>query len=706
MNSFLKYGKLLFLFFLPLTGFGQVSIDDKWSYQFIEESCMVLPMHAENEFKDQDILNGNHDKQFSPLSIKNITGKETYNWLKISIKNESSLAQTLYIGTTRFEKIWFWSKIDTSFVGPLINGQDIELYEKPVKIRGLSFFNIVLDINQSADLYLKVVNKNAPITPQQVIPLIVANEQYFHNNYEKTGDFTYLFMGAIGIMLLYNLLLLIMTRQKTFLYYSGYVVFVSIFVLGLIPQFAFPLYGHMDINQFPISTAGTISTIFYILVAKEIMEIKKYYPKVNKFLNILIILLLIALLSVFKSFVTISSFLNFIAAFSMYPTIFVIGIMMVRKTHIPSTFFFIAVLLFFAGVMTLLLTLTNVLPPVIFGLSGITIYQLGIVAELALFSLGIGVRINEITDVKHQEEFERFRAQQLLVENKEINLQRNNAEKALKELKFTQDQLILKEKLASLGELTAGIAHEIQNPLNFVHNFSELSIDISNELKVEIEKVHLPEKEQAIVTELIVDLVSNQEKINFHSKRASSIVKGMLEHSRSSKGDSELTDINILAEEYLRLSYHGLRAKNKNFNADFKTYFAADLPPIEVISQDISRVFLNIFNNAFFAVNEKKMSSKDPDYRPAVTVSTSQKDNNIEVVIKDNGTGITDKVKEKIFQPFFTTKSTGEGTGLGLSLAYDIIVKGHGGELKVDTVVGEGTSFIIILPIKNDKLSS
>jgi signal transduction histidine kinase/streptogramin lyase len=276
--------------------------------------------------------------------------------------------------------------------------------------------------------------------------------------------------------------------------------------------------------------------------------------------------------------------------------------------------------------------------------------------------------------------------------------QKEELNTTLNELKATQTQLIQSEKLASLGELTAGIAHEIQNPLNFVNNFSELSVDLANELEDEIKK---PEFDKDLIVDLTKDIKSNQEKINHHGKRASSIVKGMLEHSRSSTGVKDLTDINKLADEYLRLSYHGLRAKDKSFNADFKTDFQENLPKINIIPQDIGRVLLNLINNAFYAVNQRKQLSNDESYTPSVSVTTQQLDNQIIIKVKDNGTGMPESVRTKVFQPFFTTKPTGQGTGLGLSLAYDIVTKGHGGTLDVESTEGVGTEFTITLLLKD-----
>jgi two-component system, NtrC family, sensor kinase len=274
-----------------------------------------------------------------------------------------------------------------------------------------------------------------------------------------------------------------------------------------------------------------------------------------------------------------------------------------------------------------------------------------------------------------------------------LNRQKEEVQSALSQLKSTQTQLIQSEKMASLGELTAGIAHEIQNPLNFVNNFSDVSAELVDEMQTELKN---GDKDEAIA--ISDDIKQNLEKIRHHGKRADSIVKGMLEHSRSASGQKEPTDINQLADEYLRLSYHGLRAKDKEFNADLATHFDTTLPKVNAIPQDIGRVLLNLFNNAFYAVNQKK-KALDGGYKPEVTVTTMTEKGQVIIKVKDNGVGMPDAIKEKIMQPFFTTKPTGEGTGLGLSLTYDMVVKGHGGSIQVGSVEGEGSEFTITLPI-------
>ena len=248
--------------------------------------------------------------------------------------------------------------------------------------------------------------------------------------------------------------------------------------------------------------------------------------------------------------------------------------------------------------------------------------------------------------------------------------------------------------MASLGELTAGIAHEIQNPLNFVNNFSEVNMELSDEIMEAVKKADLD-----TISQLAADIKANQEKIREHGQRADGIVKSMLQHSRTSTGNKELTEINTLVDEYARLSYHGVKAKDKNFNVTFKADYDVNVGSCYIIPQDIGRVLLNLFNNAFYVVSEKNMQNI-PGYEPIVNVITKKLDNEIQILVRDNGSGIPDKLKEKIFQPFFTTKPTGEGTGLGLSLSYDIITKGHGGRLDVKTEVGKFTEFIIHLPLE------
>ncbi len=276
--------------------------------------------------------------------------------------------------------------------------------------------------------------------------------------------------------------------------------------------------------------------------------------------------------------------------------------------------------------------------------------------------------------------------------NELLQKQKEAIQITLGELKTTQNQLVQTAKMASLGELTAGIAHEIQNPLNFVNNFSEVNTELIAEMEQEIEKGDLEE-----IKVIALNIKENEKKISMHGKRADFIVKGMLQHSRTSTGEKQSTNINVLADEFFKLSYHGLRAKDKNFNAELVTHFDPNLRDVNIVQQDIGRVLLNLFNNAFYAVNQKTKLTGN-GYKPEVTLTTSAAIGQITISVKDNGSGIPEAIKEKILQPFFTTKPSGEGTGLGLSLSYDILVKGHNGALDIYSQEGEGSEFIVTLP--------
>ena len=309
--------------------------------------------------------------------------------------------------------------------------------------------------------------------------------------------------------------------------------------------------------------------------------------------------------------------------------------------------------------------------------------------EFARTGLALRSRVKEVEELSQEKH--RILSEQNIVLEKQVEQRTSALNNSLQELKSTQSQLIHREKMASLGELTAGIAHEIQNPLNFVNNFSEVNKELLVEMKDELDKGNIDE-----VKTIANDVIDNEEKILHHGKRADAIVKGMLQHSRTSTGQKEPTDINALADEYLRLSYHGMRAKDKTFNATLKTDFDNSIGKINIVPQDIGRVLLNLFNNAFYTTDEKKKTANE-NYQPTVSIQTKKIKDKVEVKVSDNGTGIPQKVVDKIFQPFFTTKPTGQGTGLGLSLSYDII-KAHGGEIKVETKEGVGSEFIILLP--------
>ncbi|RRB18398.1 GHKL domain-containing protein [Larkinella knui] len=340
-----------------------------------------------------------------------------------------------------------------------------------------------------------------------------------------------------------------------------------------------------------------------------------------------------------------------------------------------------------------------------------------VMALISLFSIPVGLSLSLVRDyartyqslrqkldevnrlsaqmLAHEQEKQLLLASQNELLEHQVAERTNELKQSLTELRDTQNQLIQSAKMASLGELTAGIAHEIQNPLNFVNNFSEVSSELVAELTEEAAKT---ERDSGLEAELLADLGQNLRKITHHGGRASAIVKGMLEHSRSITGERLPTDLNALIDEYLKLAYHGIRTKDHTFEATLTTDLAANLGLIAVVPQEIGRVLLNLFTNAFYAVRKQKQNAPG-GYKPEVTVRTKRTENQLIIQVRDNGTGIPPDLRQKVFQPFFTTKPSGEGTGLGLSLSYDIITKGYGGSISLETGENEFTEFTISLPV-------
>jgi signal transduction histidine kinase len=491
--------------------------------------------------------------------------------------------------------------------------------------------------------------------------------------------------------------------QKISLYYLLYCL--SIFYIYL--TFIFIYYqGHSEkvsINML-IFDLGTVSFciafLFLVLVAYVLFGYRK-----RTVFKVLVILAFATLFSIYLDDI-IGSFIDSI----IFPVLCMLEVLRIcilaykqKKKHAGIITLFIClyiILYVWEGLLDQTTILATILIYFVFlGLPVAIAIYLGI--KTASTNRALKTTLDEIQtlsaqNLAHEREKQEILASQNELLEKQVTERTSELNQSLTHLKQTQSQLIQSEKMASLGELTAGIAHEIQNPLNFVNNFSEVNKELLEELNTERIKPKA-ERDEQLESEILNDLKENEEKINHHGKRADAIVKGMLQHSRQSSGKKEPTDINKLADEYLRLSYHGLRAKDKSFNATIETDFDNSIGKINIIPQDIGRVLLNLFNNAFYAVNEQKNKNLI-SYEPKVFARTQKCDGKIEITVRDNGNGIPQKILDKIFQPFFTTKPTGQGTGLGLSLSYDII-KVHGGEIKVESKDGEGSEFIIQFPV-------
>ena len=504
-------------------------------------------------------------------------------------------------------------------------------------------------------------------------------------------------LGLFFILFVLHLSLFILNRKQL----SNLVVAITFFCLGL--DYTFKLIGDLTnlVSQTHIFYALShffANTNPILLLASLHFLIKRKVDFVFWILAVLIVAEFVTVIVFQAQSIFLSSLVLSVWTFSVF-RILIYGIKEKRRGAFILMVGAVVNVLFFVILFTIigpLITFSPTLADITFNIALIA-FPITISIYLAIESAYTNKELN--LKISENNMLARDKEVILQNQNQQLELQVNQRtlelSKSLSDLKSTQSQLIQSEKMASLGELTAGIAHEIQNPLNFVNNFSE----VSNELIKEIKDIRRKTQDQQAASEeddLLNDVEQNLEKINHHGKRAADIVKGMLQHSRASSGQKEPTDINALCDEYLRLSYHGLRAKDKSFNAKFETDFDASLPKINVVPQDIGRVILNLINNSFYAVNQQReMNNEQRD--PLVIVSTKNLEDKIEIRVTDNGNGIPQNIVDKIFQPFFTTKPTGQGTGLGLSLSYDIVTKGHGGSIEVKTTEN-GTEFIVKLP--------
>ena len=543
----------------------------------------------------------------------------------------------------------------------------------------------------------------------------VIDTSYINNNKLYLANILgALIFGFMLMAMVINLLFYKVVREKTYLYFSSFLFFYGLYLFvnsnsTLLEEFPFfnPLLGSI-----------IIAIAFYAIMhfVRCFLETKTYTPKWDKFLIFLSYLQIIPWFNYYivypslnyKTYVIVNTLLGAITYF-YFPIILItiISYFWINKKSriaiiaiLPSAFWFGIVFsyLFIVGVLNLYdFKIDTKLSEQLGNMNG-TAHLIIFLWLTVVFSWILFKRYQVLQENFLQTSIDRENERNQLIELQKVELENEveartaELKQSLIELKTTQQQLIQSEKLASLGELTAGIAHEIQNPLNFVNNFSEVSMELAVEMKDELATGNLQ-----LASEIANDIEQNLQKIIHHGKRADGIVKNMLQHSRKNSAEKQLTDINTLADEYLRLSYHGLRAKDKSFNSAMSTDFDPSLPKANVIAQDFGRVLLNLFNNSFYAVQKRKQKEGE-GFKPEVKVSTNLDGNFIKIIVTDNGTGISDEVKSKILQPFFTTKPTGEGTGLGLSLSHDIITKSHGGKIDVVSKEGEFTEITITIP--------
>ena len=606
--------------------------------------------------------------------------KKYIYWVRINLKSNYSKDVTY-----RLSAVW-WDYVTGYLISPDSTVQILQtgLLRKKSDMKGNDFATFQFPAGKEIKLYARLSASGYFMRMDNVNILLLKYVSALEN------ERYYMFMTAIlfGLMIgfaIYNLSISVSTRDGSYIWYFLYITCLAISLIGqlgshtsYLTQFILP--EHPVLSLFLKRIVDPVAFISLILFSRSFLHTRKKHPRWDYFLLFMIFAMAVhSILWLMGAYNRANSpYIAIIFYLSSVIGVIITGVMAYREGFKAARFFIAGLIAVATGILISLFTVTGwadllwFLPDSGFfsfvKKSGVFFFG-GI--DAFIFSLALADR-------------QKIRLEKLVAERtEELN-------HSLDTLQQTQKQLIQSEKMASLGELTAGIAHEIQNPLNFVNNFSEVSTELVDEMNEEMAKGNYE-----AAKEIADDVKQNLEKINQHGKRAGDIVKGMLQHSRSSSGQKEPTDINALCDEYLRLSYNGLRAKDKSFNALMKTDFDDAVGKVNIVPQDIGRVILNLLTNAFYAVDEKKKTGIE-GYEPTVSISTKKISDKVEIRVNDNGNGIPQKVLDKIFQPFFTTKPTGQGTGLGLSLSYDII-KAHGGEIKVKTELNEGTEFIIEL---------
>jgi len=711
---------LPFILLWAVNAIGQINLPDVFEiktdttfFQYLSGSQWQILEDKNGKWTIEDVgkppLSNNFHKRDTIL--KGIdTVVKTY-WFRFRLKNVMDRQAKISLDAY-FERDDYYILRQNGSITHFVTGSNVPWKNKD-GLKPRNFIPVTMEPAEEILVYDRGSNDN-PGMPDNFTLDIAGTEKIIQRDFVDEQDnwvpkyFKLVYFG-LGIFLLaafFNLFFFGVTREKTYLYFALFLFFVSveIFTQGL--HRVYPYLG---------SYAGVfeiIALLFYFLFVRHYFKTFLYAPRWDKFLLAIsgLIFINVILRFIFPGDAFVNNASRITAFFIIPATLLITFILFARRHKQSARFFMIAIL-------------PDILFQFLFGLS-LIIAQAGLQVPyflqwifqnanaisvtttswmILLFTLVLFRRYDQQRKEIAQQQLDKERLarekeieRSHLIEQQKIELEKTVEERtaelkqSLKDLQDMQAQLIQSEKMASLGELTAGIAHEIQNPLNFVNNFSEVNDELLKELTSEADKGNLEE-----VKAIAKDIEFNSEKINHHGKRADAIVKGMLQHSRSSSGQKEFTDINALADEYLRLSYHGLRARDKSFNATMKTDFDNSIGKVNVVPQDIGRVVLNLINNAFYAVDEKKKQIGD-GYEPTVSVSTKRVKDRVEIKVKDNGNGIPQKVLDKIFQPFFTTKPTGQGTGLGLSLSYDI-VKAHGGDIKIITKEGEGAEFIVYL---------
>ncbi|MCB0663596.1 MAG: hypothetical protein KDC24_12700, partial [Saprospiraceae bacterium] len=662
---------ILFIFLLASgNGFSQVQVRNSLDLEEVEASMQYAnPIGLDK----QGVIQGNFDANFvSQEAATDIINGDSV-WLKLDVQNLDPTLLKIFLGTSRFDYLDVYFQRGEKVTGPLKGGLKVPSRDRAVPVPGYSFFELDINPQESVVVYMLGKNASTNFVPQPTFPVSVMSEEYFQNHFERPGNYTYMFIGAALIMIFFNLLLFLLTKIRAYFFYTAYIFNVTLFALALIPQFALPLYGHMDLNQSPISLTGVFTQFFYILVAREILEIPRIYPKIDKILKVILGLLIIsASCDLIFGNQLVSVIINYSTILFSYPTLFVLGAILMWKGHLAGKYFFIASSFYFTAVIIMVFQLLGTLPAVLFGLTYSSIVEVGIATELALFGLGLGVRINEMRKSVVEKELEKERIlrekeeeRKALLEEQnrslelrvkertaEVESQKEALEQSLADLKKAQLKLIESEKMASLGQLTAGVAHEINNPVNFISNgvmnlkanYDDIVDALKNYLALNPDNINKEILEQVIednkqyyVADAMEDSESLFSSINNGVERTVTIVKSLRNFSRLDEGELKLVDLHEGLESTLEI----LQSQIKKKATVVKHY--GQLPKLLCMPGKINQAFLNIINNALQAMDEKGELT--------ITTEYQQDADTIMVKISDTGSGMDEATKNRLFEP-------------------------------------------------------
>ncbi len=635
----------------------------------------------------------------SAKAILNAGFSKSVHWVRFSVDNRTQEPILLEVAQPYLPVADLYYREPSGKWHVQKSGYSVNLYKKKVK----HFYQIFTLPDYPTPVYLRYVSYAHPI------PLAIWNKQAFEVKSNKQIIAYGMYFGVLLFVIINNLFLFFSLRRFIYLQYVLVVFFYILDVACVMEGFILYLYPEIDLLYWYllIPNASTVATFWFAI---RFLEVREYAPRLYRFtLALLAYCIAYTVWAIYLPLMVVVPLNQANSLFFMGLVLF-LGIKMGRRGNRTGYYYAFSVTMLVLTIFVEMVYIQTGSPPYLFDLTHVSV---GILLEVLFLAYILSLRFewereeNEKAKADAQQQLlEKTRENEkiLLVQNETLEqevAERTQAiehkseqlQQSLDHLKTTQAQLVQNEKLASLGELTAGIAHEIQNPLNFVNNYSDVNLELLEELTEEMDKENLAE-----VRLLLNDLTDNEQKINHHGHRAGAIVRGMLDHARTVPGDKTSTNLNALADEFLRLAYQSARAKSSDFNCQLHTDFDPGLGKINIVGSEIGRVLLNLYGNALYSLVQRQLTS-GPDYSPALWVSTSHDEGrNSSIRIRDNGTGMSEEVKAKIFQPFFTTKPTGEGTGLGLSLSYDIITKGHSGTIEAESIEGEGTTFVIVLP--------